>query len=621
MKIKSIKIENYKSIKEIEFEITKHGASYTIMLVGINECGKSNILEGMSYLNTPDGDYDYNIIHNQKDEENKPVDLWFTLEFEQEETILNEIRKFLENGKLLDFKIKNIVKNVYLEEGETSFSDDFSFDIEELKEGLFIKKGKKDTTNDKGQAVKVDVISLSDKNDEDESYTALTIEVFGEYFSDNIKEIVKKYVPSVLLWQPSPEYLVSGVDLNEFKDKIESNIPLKHMFHIAGFKDAESIKNEIEKISNDSLRRKLAGRLGKEVTKYIKSIWKHDIIFDIEIAESGACVVSICDGGKANEFNYHKMTARSEGFKQFISLILSLSVETKLSNKRKNSLILIDEPEAHLHPSGIRDLRTELLAIGETNYLFVSTHSPFLVDRKDKERNVIIKKNSSAETEKIEINKSDSMIDDEVLREAFGIEVYKDLLNPHSMIVEGASDKKILQKAFEIKELNNIGITNGHGSNIDTLASKLNDTDISILVVLDDDADGKEYKKKIIKIGGSYTTNNVVTIRDLVGGMINKSTIEDALGASFLQGKVREVFDAKFTPETCTITMNDTEPAIEQIRAFLNREGKSRNTIENFLEEFKTKIANDFNPAKTTFGTRFPHLNSLVDEIKAKLEA
>ena len=58
MEITKIEIENFKSIKKIEFDLKKYGSSYTTMLVGINESGKSNILEAMSYLNTPEDEFD-----------------------------------------------------------------------------------------------------------------------------------------------------------------------------------------------------------------------------------------------------------------------------------------------------------------------------------------------------------------------------------------------------------------------------------------------------------------------------------------------------------------------------------------------------------------------------------
>lgn len=607
MKITKIKIENFKSIKEIEFDLKKYGSSYATILVGINESGKSNILDAMSYLDTPEGEFDYNVIHNQKDEDNNPVDFWFSLVFEQKQTCLEEVRKGIENGELLDFEITNIVKNVYLQDGETVFSDDFSYETKFVSRGLFIKNT--------GEGV----FTLSKENDSEESFQELTQEVFVEFFSSKIKNIIRRYEPKVSLWRPSKEYLVSEVDLNEFKEKIHSNIPLRHIFYIAGFGDAEKIKSAIERIGNSSLRRKLASKLGSEATEYVKNIWKHNIVIDIEITESGTCTVSIRDDGRVNEHNFHKMTVRSEGFKQFMSLILSLSVETKLS-KRKNNLILIDEPEAHLHPSGIRDLRKELLAIGKNNYLFVSTHSPFLVDRKDKERNIIIKKNKSAETEKIEIDKNTDIIDDEVLRESFGIEIYKDLLNPHSILVEGASDKKILQKSFTIKGWKKYGVTNGHGSNVDTLASKLNDTDISILVILDDDEDGKGYKKKIIKIGGSYSAFNVVTIRDLVGDIVDGGTIEDTLGSNFVGSKVREVYESNFEGEEYDLALVDTSPFLEQVRTYLHQKQKARKVIDTFLEELKIKISDNFDPTQTAFTENFPLLDSLITEIDNKLQ-
>ena len=101
MKITKIKIENFKSIKEIEFDLKKYGSSYTTMLVGINESGKSNILEAMSYLNTPKDEFDYNVTHHQKDEDNNPVIFSFSLAFEYKQTYVEEMR----TGELLDFDL------------------------------------------------------------------------------------------------------------------------------------------------------------------------------------------------------------------------------------------------------------------------------------------------------------------------------------------------------------------------------------------------------------------------------------------------------------------------------------------------------------------------------------
>ena len=50
MIIKKVKIENFKSIREIEIPFDKVGNSYTKIFVGINESGKSNILEALSFF-------------------------------------------------------------------------------------------------------------------------------------------------------------------------------------------------------------------------------------------------------------------------------------------------------------------------------------------------------------------------------------------------------------------------------------------------------------------------------------------------------------------------------------------------------------------------------------------
>ena len=608
MEISKIRIENFKSIKNIEFDIKKYGGSYTTMFLGINESGKSNILEAMSFLNTPKKEFDYNVIFNKKSERNGYVDLYFYLNFENQNIYLDEIKKDIENGSILDFRINNIRKNVYLEKNEKIFKEEIEFEIEKLTPNLFIKKvSKPETVNNQTKT-----IEISKKNN-DGTYKELTDELFEEYFYDTIINIIKKHEPNVSFWKPSDEYLISDVDLNKFKENISSNIPLKHIFALAGFKTTKSIKEEINNISNNELRRQLASSLSDASTKYITKIWKHKIKIDIEIIDSGKCNVLVQDGGTKNKHNFHQMNDRSEGFKQFVSLILSLSIETK-ELKQKNKLILIDEPEAHLHPSGIRDLREELLEIGQHNYLFVATHSPFLVDRKNKERNIIIKKNSSALTEKKEIKSEEDIRDDEVLDEAFGINVYKDLLMPHRILVEGASDKIILQKTFGIKKYQ-YGITNGIGTNIVQVASKLNHDDIEVLVIVDDDKDGGKYKEKILKIRGVYNQDNVFTIRDLVGNIKNEATIEDVLGKDFIESKFKEFYKSVFK-EDCNYNLSEDSPFMGQIKKHLQQQKEFNDEI---LDEFKKKVSDDFNPTKKSLDEKFPLLRSLVDEIDTKL--
>jgi len=604
MKLTKIEVQNFKSIKEIDFDIKKYGSSYTTMLLGINESGKSNVLEAMSFLDTPTKEFDYYEYHNQKDEDGEPVDLWFSLAFEQKETCPNELRKGMEGGDLLTFEVSEIVKNVYLQKDETKFSESFDFKITKIPSGLYVSGS--------GETFKIS------KTKEDDSFRELTTEVFKELFSQKVQIIIKKYVPPVIFWKPSEEYLISTEDLNSFAENSYSKPALRNIFLLAGYKNTESIKAAVATIANGQHRSRLTSKLQTDLDAYIKKVWKHNIDIIIDITETGQFTLSIKDSGEENKHDRLSIAGRSEGARHFLSLILSLSIENK-NESRKSQLILIDEPEAHLHPSGIRDLRDELLNIGTNNHLFVSTHSPFLVDRKKKERNIIIRKNSSALTEKVLIDSESSVIDDEVLREAFGLEVYKDLLNPHSILVEGSSDKKILAKVLELKGKNEYGITNGHGSNIDTLASKLNDVDISVLVVVDDDAPGKIYKTKIVKIGGSFSATNVFTIRDLVGSVIDGATIEDMLGKGYVESTFKSAYKEFYSETECDIELDEAESFIKQMKAHLSKNDKEE--ADKFIESVKDKLATDLQLTKASFAKNFPLLNELGDHVIAKLSA
>ena len=85
MIITKAKITNFKSIEDIEISFDKIGDSYTKIFVGINESGKSNILEALSYFEPPKQNVTYDHYCNQKLEDGKDCDLQFYMEFDKDE--------------------------------------------------------------------------------------------------------------------------------------------------------------------------------------------------------------------------------------------------------------------------------------------------------------------------------------------------------------------------------------------------------------------------------------------------------------------------------------------------------------------------------------------------------
>lgn len=608
MIIKKVIINNFKSIEHIELDFDKVGNSYTKIFVGINESGKSNILEALSYFKVPKSNVSFDSFCNQKLEDSEKCEISFYLELGDNNCYINGVTDSNNKPQEIKFKISNIIKRISLQKKKNKFEFSYDYDVELINDNLFIKKGQGYDANYNS----VDKYIINNKSAE--GFELLTNELLLKFFRKSISEMIEKKEPEVSMWKPSPDYILSNINLNKFKENTNSSKPLKNIFYLSGYTE-DRIKEIIEKVSNHTQRSILSSKLNTAINNYIGRVWSNKINVVIEITETGNLSFLIKDQGVENEHNRFEITDRSQGAQQFLSLILSLSLEAE-NHERKNEIILIDEPEVHLHPSGIRDIGKELLKVGNENYVFLATHSPFIIDKQHKERHYIVKKNKKAITEITRIKESDNIIDDEVLNEAFGINVYRDLLNPHSVLVEGASDKIILQKAFDCLDYNGIGITNGHGSNIDTLASKMNFDNISVLVVTDDDKEGRKYKENILKIGGAYNEDTVFTIRDLVGGIIEQGTIEDTLDIKYVEAEFKKFYKSTYGKDLSGTTLTNNKPVIMQIIALL-KEKKEYSSWN--MDSFKKYLSEEFNPSKTSLSTQFELLKDLAEKIKEKL--
>lgn len=612
MKIKKVVIDNFKSIDHIELDFDKVGNSYTKIFVGINESGKSNILEALSFFKVPEKNVSFDNFCNQKIEDRGDCRILFIMELKHNASI--NVKDDSGKEQQIHISFSKITKNITLSEGANKFVCSYDYDIELLDDDFYIKKVRVlNQYNRSNHASKTNIVKEAEKDDNSEKLTSIYLK---QNYKDNIIKFFKDNEPVVSVWQPSQEYMLANINLNSFANDINSNKPLRNIFYLSGYTDQKVIADAISKVHVAKNRSILSSKLNTSINNYISKVWSNKINIVIEITETGALSFLIKDQGAENEHNRFEITERSQGAQQFLSLILSLSLESE-SHERKNELILIDEPEVHLHPSGIRDLGKELLKVGHENYVFMATHSPFIIDKSHKERHYIVKKNKKAITEIYRIKKSDNIIDDEVLNEAFGINVYQDLLNPHSILVEGASDKIILQKAFKSLGRKDIGITNGHGANIDTLASKMNFDNFSVLVIVDDDKDGQKCKEKILKIGGVYNAKNVLTIRDIESIIVNEGTIEDALGAGYIKSQFEKFYKNKFGIKLPDFKLDDDQPVLSQIIVYLK---KKRQYSDWDLDAFKMQVSESFNPSKSALDTKYRKLKSLAEKIVEKLK-
>jgi len=632
MIIKSINIQNFKSIKDITIPLQCYGsgesASNTTFLVGINECGKSAILEAISLINEGFKDIDYDDYCNldaQEDSESY-IDIYTDLELTEWDFWKKQIAEKLKLPKKFvdNLVIKSLQKNVYRDADTVNYV--FNIEInDDLPFFQYIINKAQETVN--GQTKTNETIEvLSDFN---KIYQEITKENAKTFVKTNQELLTKtkledkivsllepmfnQNMPKIQIWRPNPKYLINEtIDLNKFKEDPNISIPLKNIFSICKKNTNEEIQSAIERaLSSQAKCDELQEKMSDAVTKYINKIWKeHKIKIKISI-NSTNCEVNVED--KDKKYAYYSMSQRSDGFKQFISLILSLSAQNE-SNTLKNNIILIDEPEVHLHPSGIRYMRDEILKIGKNNHVIVATHSNFMVDTTVRERHWIVQK-EKAETKISQMNEDFDFTDDKVLAMAFGLNFLKELLPQNIIIVEGIDDKNIFSHAIHLlnKTFHFSMKDAGGASKVSGFARLLNDENVKPFIIVDADKEGKDCKKQILdKQKDFYSDSNVFTLKDILPTLPDNSTIEDLLPVDF----VKEFFDDEMKIE---FILDDNKALISQLKSQSQTLRDDKQKMDSLKIKLSRKFCADFKTKEEL--EKISRLNDVVKLICSKIES
>ena len=502
------------------------------------------------------------------------------------------------------FEIKKIIKNLYAKKDSSTVSNLFTFDVELKKES----KNSYAIVNSDGN-----VSSIEEKGRQGlggfqypENGKELTKNLLEQYLKNKIKKELNQYLPKVISWKSDDKHLIfndnPNLQLKTFATNPNCLVPLKNMFLIAGYNET-TLANAINNALNDvDSRSELESELSIKTTEYISKVWvNQNVKVFVRIGDSGKCSIQIEDASS----RYFDMKLKSDGFKQFISLILSLSAENSVK-KLSNTLILVDEPETHLYPESIEDMKKELLSIGKNNYIFISTHSPFMIDRECSERHWKVQKDG-IKTSIVQISDNISMWDNKVLNSAFGLNIFKELLPQKIIVVEGNDDKQILEKLFKITNIkDHYAIKSAGGaSHMINLASMFCGEKIYPYFIVDDDQEGRKNKTEIIK--KNCYKNRIFTLKDLVNKNYDKFTLEDLFPLNI----VKAFFDEKCEKD---FVLNSEAPVLTQI---LNQESnlkRDKDRYNNLKYELADKICKSI--TKNNLATDFPLLNDLISKIK-----
>ena len=129
------------------------------------------------------------------------------------------------------------------------------------------------------------------------------------------------------------------------------------------------------------------------------------------------------------------LSSKGDGIISLVGMAL-LSKIDDLASEGVNLILVIEEPESHLHPQAIHNIRSILDSLQGEVQVVITTHSPSLVNRLAISDNIIVQDSRARPASTIS-----------EIRDVLGVRVSDNLTNSRlSVICEGANDDKSLSK-------------------------------------------------------------------------------------------------------------------------------------------------------------------------------
>ena len=277
---------------------------------------------------------------------------------------------------------------------------------------------------------------------------------------------------------------------------------------------------------------------------------------------------------------------RSSGLKFFLSYYIQAKA-MELSNRNRNSIILMDEPDSALSILGQRNLLAVFESLvspessGQTCQLIYTTHSPYLINRNFPRRVRVVKKEDAEEgTQYIEHARARRY---EPVRTALGIDSSSSLfLGADNVLLEGATDQYLLAELIrifatpasvgEFLDLNNVVIVSADGvGNVINVLEQSRWADEPIpptAVVVDGDSPAKEVVERIKEKWGkdkaSIDPTCVKVLPELIkpfGGSSTIVTIEDLVPKEIYVEAIKAHFE-RWLPETLKASASVIDKAL-----------------------------------------------------------
>ena len=291
----------------------------------------------------------------------------------------------------------------------------------------------------------------------------------------------------------------------------------------------DDVKSEIAVVESE---------LVDELKQYLPSVrGMHFTIEDWSLER----LVSVGDVEIDDGANTH-LQQKGDGFKS----LFAISLLQYISKQRygKNLIFGIEEPEAHLHSSAIYEIKSTLRSLSSSFQVFITTHSPILIQRDDIPANVLVE--SVAGSDFSSATRPAQNLTE--IRNSLGIRAHENMTTAEVvLVVEGASEETALPSILAAMNSSLASafssgrarvLSAGGAANIPSVVRALARDAATCLVFVDADAEGATAAEKI-RCSGLLQPSDVFKVPDRDG--CAESEFEDIFNPSvYLQALCEE---------------------------------------------------------------------------------
>lgn len=605
--LSKITIKNYLSIKdEVTLKINKDITS----IIGKNESGKSTILKAINKLNgvkiendeknvalrneesfikglfimdkdtikeiNDEYEYDHELKFYSLPAEHDT--LYYTIEVRDKDNSMYYSLHYLD------------VNNKYVSIPTSIFLDRIVNKIKSISKEFNLTKEQKDAITS--------LYNLSEKEIKDE----IDNNIMNLDFADEVKEHLKKISSQI---EPKkwisllPKYKI--IYFSSFDSILKDNI----LF--ADIDDNQQAKNllKIAKIDIDNLSKAFEDGNEQEledlgtqcvdiVSKKFKTIFKQtDVDFKIKIRfGSGNKDLSFFTQDKTSGTRTISLSKRSDGFKWYLSLYLTLYDYLDTSESDVKYVLLLDEPNLYLHPGAQNNLLYNVFyrEFKDTQIIY-TTHSPYMIDSNNSYSIRIVEKNNQTmiyNSSREYAENSNGMKDVDTttpLLTALDLNISNSLIIDEKDIliaVEGIQDVYVLnamiKKTKMLSKFKNIKFIPGTSANkVPYLYSYLYGMGYNVYALFDNDKPGNDAILEIIDGDFEDERKNKLLKYDMINPSNEKYLLENLFSSEdrdkYLQTKstilYKRIFDEWESIQLADETINNFKHFLKELLARL----------------------------------------------------